>query len=93
MPIYEYSCPRCKKITEKFHRIDNIPKKVRCKGKGCGRMARRIIPQSGAILCDSINDVKWLKSSLDTLPNNAQHIESKTELRSYLKANRLTQIG
>jgi putative FmdB family regulatory protein len=93
MPIYEYSCPRCKKITEKFHRIDNIPKKVRCKGKGCGRMARRIIPQSGAILCDSINDVKWLKSSLDTLPNDAQHIESRTEHKKYLSRNGLTTIG
>ena len=93
MPIYQYECKskRCKHITEKFHRMDSIPKQARC--EQCGKMARRIIPQSGAIQCDSINDVKWLKSSLDTLPNNAQHIESKTELRSYLKANRLTQIG
>lgn len=93
MPIYQYECQRCKKITEKFHRIDSIPKKARCETKGCGRMARRIIASSGAIQCDSINDVKWLKSSLATLPDNAQHIQSRTEHRKYLKENNLSCVG
>jgi len=72
--------------------MDSVPKKVRCSKPGCGRMARRIIAQSGAIRCDSINDVKWLPSALMTLPDRAaRHITSRTEHQRYLKENNLIQ--
>jgi len=91
MPIYEYQCKnkRCKKVVEKVHRVDSIPKQVRCT---CGSMARRI-PSLGAIKCDSINDVKWLPSALETLPNSAQHISSRGEHERYLKENNLVCKG
>lgn len=89
MPIYEYSC-RCGKKHDKFHKITRVPKTSRCK---CGWLAKRVIASSGAIQCDSINDVKWLKSSLATLPNNAQHIESRSEHKKYLKENNLSCVG
>jgi putative FmdB family regulatory protein len=94
MPTYQYECPRCKKITEKVHRIDSIPKKVRCETKGCGRMARRIIPQSGAIQCDSVNDVKWLPSACKVMQRDGERpVTSRTEYNKYLKDNNLVCKG
>ena len=92
MPVYQYECKLCKTITEKVHRMDSIPKKVRCSKPGCERMARRIIARSGAIQCDSINDVKWLPSALMTLPDSAaRKITSRTEHQRYLKESGLVQ--
>lgn len=94
MPIYQYQCQRCKKITERFHRIDSIPKKVRCETKGCGRMARRIIASSGAIQCDSVNDVKWLPSACKVLQKHGEPpLQSRTEYNKYLKDNHLACKG
>ena len=94
MPIYEYECKLCKKITEKIHRVDSIPKKVRCETKGCGRMARRIIPRSGAIQCDSVNDVSWLPSACKTLQKHGEPpLQSRTEYLSYLKKTGQACIG
>lgn len=94
MPTYQYECKLCKKITERVHRIDSIPKKVRCETKGCGRMARRIIPQSGAIQCDSVNDVKWLPSACQTLQKHGEPpLQSRSEYKKYLKDNHLACTG
>lgn len=94
MPIYQYECKskRCKHITEKFHRMDSIPKQARC--EQCGKMARRIIPQSGAIQCDSINDVKWLPSACQTLQRHGEPpLQSRTEYNAYLKKTNQSCIG
>jgi putative FmdB family regulatory protein len=93
MPIYQYECRLCKEVTEKFHRMDSIPKKVRCATPGCGRMARRIIASSGAIRCDSINDVKWLPSAIQNLPDDARRIGSRAEHSRYLKEHNLVCKG
>lgn len=86
MPIYSYQC-RCGKSHDKFHKVNRIPKTSRCE---CGRMAMRIIARSGAIQCDSINDVKWLPSALMTLPDSAaRKITSRTEHQRYLKESGL----
>ena len=94
MPTYQYECARCKTITEKIHRMDSIPKKVRCSKAGCGRMARRIIPRSGSIQCDSVNDVSWLPSACQTLQKHGEPpLQSRTEYRKYLKDNNIISIG
>lgn len=94
MPIYQYECRTCKTITEKIHRADSIPKKVRCSKPGCGRMARRIIPQNGAIQCDSVNDVKWLPSACQVLQKHGERpLTSRTEYKRYLKENHLECKG
>lgn len=94
MPIYQYQCRLCKKITEKIHRADSIPKKVRCTTPGCGRMARRIIARSGAIQCDSINDVKWLPSACKVLQRSGEPpLQSRSEYKRYLKENNLVCKG
>ena len=88
MPIYSYQC-RCGKSHDKFHKVNRIPKTSRCE---CGWLAKRVIARSGAIQCDSINDVKWLPSALMTLPDSAaRKITSRTEHQRYLKESGLVQ--
>jgi len=94
MPIYEYLCQHCKKVTERIHRPDSIPKKVRCETKGCGRMARRVLSSHGAIQCDSVNDVKWLPSACQTLLKHGERpLTSRSEYKRYLKQNNLECKG
>lgn len=93
MPIYQYECKLCKKITEKVHRIDSVPKKVRCETKGCGRMARRIIARSGAIRCDDAVNIPWLdhrnkNSAQKTLLRHGEPpLTTRGDYERYLKQN------
>ena len=48
MPIYEYRCPRCQGVTERFAPIASIPKQVAC--DACGKTAARIISQTAVQL-------------------------------------------
>lgn len=86
MPLYEYHC-RCGKKMEVFHKIRRVPKKHRC---SCGWMAKRAIPSSGAIQCDSVNDVKWLPSACMTLQKNGEPpLQSRTEYKRYMRDNHI----
>lgn len=87
MPIYQYDCRFCKKQTEEFHKITRIPKRIRC---ACGHVARRT-PAGNAILTDG--DVKWLPSAKDNLPNDARHIETRSEWKSYCRKKGLECVG
>lgn len=40
MPVYEYECEECGRITDKIFRIDEKPERVSCQ---CGASARAII--------------------------------------------------
>ena len=94
MPIYEYLCPHCRKITTKIHKPHRIPNHTLCDTPKCGRRAKRVIASSGAIRCDSINDVKWLPSALKTLPDSAAvRIQSRADHQRYLKENNLVAKG
>jgi putative FmdB family regulatory protein len=92
MPTYEYQCDYCKTVTELIRKPHRIPEKTRCKKPGCGRLARRILSKT-AVKCDSINDVKWLPSSLKTLPDSAKNISSRAEHAQYLKDHGLICTG
>lgn len=90
MPIYEYKC-RCGKSHDKFHKVNRIPKTSRC---SCGWLAKRVIAGSGAIQCDSVNDVKWLPSACKTLLKHGEPmLQSRSEYRRYLKDHNLVCNG
>lgn len=90
MPIYEYKCKNCRKVTEKFFSVKDSPEKIKC---SCGKTAKKIISR-GAIQCDSVNDVPWLPSACQTLQKNGEPpLQTRGEYRSYLKTHRLTCIG
>lgn len=44
MPIYEYQCPDCERLTDKYYPNINAPTELTC--KFCSKSARRIV--SGA---------------------------------------------
>jgi putative FmdB family regulatory protein len=89
MPIYQYQC-RCGEIIEKFHKITRIPNTARCK---CGWLAKKIISVH-RVQADSINDVKWLPSALQTLQRPGEKpIESRSEYNAYLKKKDIACVG
>jgi len=93
MPIYEYKCKRCRRVTEKFYPVNQSPERVKC---ACGKMAKKIISR-GAIKCDSINDVKWLPSAREALQPDCElrtkPIETRGQYNKYLKDNNLVCKG
>jgi putative FmdB family regulatory protein len=88
MAIYEYECSHCKRHFEQFHKVSRVPKRARCT---CGQMARRVLSTHGAVLTD--NDVKWMDSAKQNLPNSAKNIQTRGEWKRYLRDNRLICIG
>ena len=90
MPIYEYKCKRCRRVTEKFYTVNQSPERVKC---ACGKMAKKILSR-GAIRCDSINDVSWLPSARMVLqPDGERPIETRGQYNRYLKDNNLVCKG
>jgi putative FmdB family regulatory protein len=93
MPIYEYLCPRCKKITTKIHKPNRIPNRVLCETLKCGRRAKRIIASSGAIKCDDAVNIPWLdhrnkNSAQKTLLRHGEPpLTTRGEYERYLKQN------
>jgi len=92
MPIYEYECEKCGKIIEEIYSISNYPRGILC--KNCGSIADKILSSSGGIQCDSINDVKWLKSACDNLQRpNEPRIQTRGEYKRYMKDHHMAAIG
>lgn len=90
MPIYEFKCPKCRRVIEKMYAVKDCPEKVKC---SCGKMAKKILSRGG-IICDSVNDVKWLPSACKVMQKNGEPpIQSRTEYNKYLKTNHLTCKG
>ena len=88
MPIYEYKCKRCRKVTEVMRSVTEFTKKIKC---SCGKNADLRIPKNGAILTDG--DVKWLESAKANLPKDAQQVRTRGEHRRYLRDHHLACIG
>ncbi|MFZ2809470.1 MAG: FmdB family zinc ribbon protein [Desulfosalsimonadaceae bacterium] len=88
MPIYEYKCKNCRKVTELIRHVSDCPEKIKCT---CGKTAKRVISQRGAVLTDG--DVKWLASAKENLPNSAKNIETRGEWKQYLKGRGLECVG
>ena len=89
MPIYEYKCDRCRRVTEMICSVKEHQDRIKCK---CGKNARIIISRNGAVHTDG--DVKWLESARKTLqPDGEKPIETRSELKRYLKSHQLACIG
>ena len=90
MPIYEYKCKNCRKVTEKFSNVSDSKDKIKCT---CGKMAKRILSRGG-IQCDSVNDVKWLPSACKVLQKNGEPmLQTRGEYNRYLKDRHLACKG
>lgn len=88
MPIFEYSCPKCHKTTERIYKITHIPKTIKCE---CGHTAKKILSR-GNIQTDS--DIKWLPSASEALvKHHEKPLETRTEYKDYLKKNGLEPVG
>jgi hypothetical protein len=59
-------------------------------------MAKKVL-STGAIQCDSVNDVKWLESARQALQPDRElrenPIETRTQYNKYLKDHSLACIG
>lgn len=91
MPINEYGCKYCKKITEVWNRANQIKRKIRCE---CGRMSHLQIS-----LCagHTDGDVKWLESASKVLQPDRElrtnPIKTRSQYKKYLKDNNLACVG
>ena len=90
-PLYEFECKECKDIQENIFKIKDCPQVVKC--KQCGKEAKRIISIRGAILTDG--NVKWLPSVVEQMRPDYDNrpIETRTDLKKYLKENGLVWTG
>lgn len=88
MPIYEYKCKRCRRVTEIMSNVHDRPEKMKCK---CGKTAKRVLSRS-ATLTDG--DVTWLASAREVLqPSYERPIETRGEYNKYLKSRNIECIG
>ena len=90
MPTYEYECEKCQKVHEEIRRIADRDEEVICE---CGGRAKKIISAKGAIFTDG--NVIWMPSVVDQMKPDydKRPIETRTELKSYLKDNGLIWTG
>lgn len=90
MPLYVFEC-QCGEQQEKVFKINDCPKEILCE---CGNKAKKIFAPGGGIQCDSINDVSWLSSAIDSLqPDDERRIVSRSEYKRYLKEKNIIASG
>ena len=88
MPIYEFKCKQCQRITERIFRVSECPGRIKC---ACGKMAKKILSR-GTVLTD--DNVSWLPSAVKVLqPDYERPIETRKEYEKYLKNKGLECIG
>ena len=87
MPVYEFKCKQCQRITERIFRISECPGRIKC---ACGKMAKKVL-SCGVVFTD--NNVKWLESAKMNLANDARYIKTRKEHWKYLKDHNLECIG
>ena len=89
MPIYEFSCEKCDKVSEMMFGINDFPETITCQ---CGEKAKKILSTHGSVLTDG--DVTWMPSASDALVKHHEPpVTTRTEYRRYLKENKLVPIG
>jgi putative FmdB family regulatory protein len=92
MPIYEFKCKKCRKVTELIRHVDDCPEKIKC---SCGKTAKRIISTRGAVHTDG--DVKWIPSARQVLQPDIEiktrPIETRGQYEKYLKDQHLACVG
>ena len=69
MPLYDYQCPEHGQF-DVLLKISELRPTFKC--PKCGRKSKRIVVSGhGGVHCDSINDVSWLPSAVQNLPDDA----------------------
>lgn len=68
MPIYEYRCEACQRVSERTTTIAERPTEVEC--DHCGRLASRIISRS-AVRLSSASKLDRLDPKYDRMVDNA----------------------
>jgi putative FmdB family regulatory protein len=94
MPLYDFECKHCKRVTEEFA-TPNI-NHIRC--PWCGEKARKIISMSG--VHTSNDDAKWIRSVVDVVdkkskkPHDMEFIKNPTRrnLKAWMDGNNLRHI-
>jgi len=89
MPIYEFDC-ECGNSQDELFKMADCPKDIVC--SKCGGKAVKVISRF-KIQCDGINDVSWLPSALENLPDSDRPIESRGDYKRFLKEKGLTATG
>ena len=88
MPVYEWYCKHCLKVTERMFRVSECPDQIKC---ACGKIAKKILSR-GAVLTD--DNVSWLPSAIKVLqPDYERPIETREEYKKYLKDHNLECTG
>ena len=89
MPIYEYFCKHCRKITENICKVSECKQSIKCE---CGRVAKKVLNRYGAVHTDG--DVKWLESARKTLqPDGERPITTRGEYKKYLRDHNIICKG
>lgn len=91
MALYSYECPSCKQITDKVFKMADCPKAIKCR---CGKKAKKIITIGGGGI-QTDGNVIWMDSVVEQMrPDyDTRPIETRTELKKYLKDNGLIWTG
>lgn len=89
MPLYSFECEHCEQIIDKVFKIADCPKSIEC---ACGKKASKIIVIGGV---QTDGNVSWLASTVEQMrPDyDKRPIETRTELKQYLKDNGLIWTG
>lgn len=90
MPIYSFKCPSCGKETEKIFKIASCPQSIKC---DCGKDKAKKIITIGGIITDE--NALWLPSVVEQCKPDydKRPVETRTELKKYLKDNGLIFTG
>jgi putative FmdB family regulatory protein len=88
MPIYQFKCKKCRRLTEEMHSVTAIPDRIKC---ACGKMAKRQLSSFAAF---TDNDVTWLPSAAAMLqPDGERPITTRLEYNKYLRDHNLECKG
>lgn len=88
MPIYEYKCKRCRRLTERMAPVSDIPERIKC---ACGKMAKRQLSQFAGL---TDGDVTWIPSAARVLqPDGERPIETRGQYKKYLRDNQIVCKG
>lgn len=87
MPTYDFEC-KCGLVTSKVFKMSEVERFISCK---CGKKARRII-STGFVLRDA--DIPWLPSASKVFQKPGEKpVQTRQEMRKYLKEHNLVSIG
>jgi putative FmdB family regulatory protein len=88
MPVYEFMCDSCGKVTERIFKIEDCPDAGGC--PHCDGTARRVLSSRYAILSDT---PAWLNDQVrEVLQKDGEPpIETRKQHDDYLKRNGIVQ--